>query len=849
MAAPPSYNPTSLIPAAGGTIHAMHGGGGGGEGTAPPGYQGGTLLPQAHATIKAFEGGGVGGGKDEEHKLIAVYAVASLLSEISQNPNEKEVIIFGNPYQLRRNIPNNKFSKDEEKVCELLGIEKATDVLKKDVIVAFYDGVCDTNRPLSMILDCEPIRRIIQSLSKVYLHKLVASRKKGVKDLFEQYERNTIVSVNIAKEQDVMNTIDGQHIYDIICSQNDDKNSTLENYNVIHSSDKGGVINRIYLKKDIKTGNHQPKTDNNAYKSTAVYITYQNVTIANICMSSADDEATQGGFLGSVIQDADIIVGEFDTTKKVYEKSFQGLYTMIITNPLNQNNMIWCKKYEEDNEKIKLEDSKSIDNLLISTIHFVSDPTVAAKIADKATANAVAAAMRASANASRAATNASKAAADASRAAGPTLKTLADVKGDARFSRIPDKIENPSTSGLAPAPDPVLAPAPDPNLDLLYAAFTGVTILTNAETASPKSAPVSPVAVQSAAPSANATVAPPKLAPTASSTAPSSNEAALQAAAKAAANAKAEANALKAQRKSLANEAVAKVEEKASTKATINAFAAAAGITANQAKNAMARGLTPDEAKAAFAPGSPVKNANKLFLNPEPAAVAAAAPSAAPSTNKAVKPVAWDDSNEPNEGSSSVSGSVKRNYEALALGEAEVNELFKNDEKQLYEELKKTPTIKELSDLITSASTGASKPAASKPVVTKTKEKVDELRDIISSSPKTNKLAAIRDDISKLKSVFITAAPFDLPESIEKKLAEYGRQLDKIYGSVNIGNISAKTAEYNKIKVELITFYTMIENSYLSTMGGKRRKSRSKSRKRRSYKKRITYPKRRTRKN
>ena len=97
--------------------------------------------------------------------------------------------------------------------------------------------------------------------------------------------------------------------------------------------------------------------------------------------------------------------------------------------------------------------------------------------------------------------------------------------------------------------------------------------------------------------------------------------------------------------------------------------------------------------------------------------------------------------------------------------------------------------------------------------------------------------------------MFITAAPFDLPESIEKKLAEYGRQLDKIYGSVNIDNISAKTAEYNKIKVELITFYTMIENSYLATMGGKRRKSRSKSRKRRSYKKRITYPKRRTRKN
>ena len=53
------------------------------------------------------------------------------------------------------------------KVLELLGLDGAgvTNVEKREIIQAIYDKKCDTDKSLTMMVNCEPIRRIVQTLA------------------------------------------------------------------------------------------------------------------------------------------------------------------------------------------------------------------------------------------------------------------------------------------------------------------------------------------------------------------------------------------------------------------------------------------------------------------------------------------------------------------------------------------------------------------------------------------------------------------------------------------------------------------------------------------------------------
>ena len=88
----------------------------------------------------------------------------------------KEIILFGTPVQLEnpKQRKNDNFTPAQLTALEKFGLDGPGLSTKEkfDVIQALYDGKCNTDQPMIFLQNCEPIRRIVQSLALNLLEKI-----------------------------------------------------------------------------------------------------------------------------------------------------------------------------------------------------------------------------------------------------------------------------------------------------------------------------------------------------------------------------------------------------------------------------------------------------------------------------------------------------------------------------------------------------------------------------------------------------------------------------------------------------------------------------------------------------
>ena len=215
----------TLLPAAGGMIHAMHGGGG--DGTI---HTAGTLLPAAGGTIQAMHGGGDGtllplaGGtihamSGGDGGFVQTKTGNSMLPHVKApihprsggfKGGQRIITHLGESYTLekppiepreKQKAGPYKKGSPEYKILESLGLEELYKLGDRDglsgiqqeydVLKAIYDGKCNLNSSLGSLTQCEPIRRVIHTLALELKTSLAFSM-----DIFDEADR---AAANAAK--------------------------------------------------------------------------------------------------------------------------------------------------------------------------------------------------------------------------------------------------------------------------------------------------------------------------------------------------------------------------------------------------------------------------------------------------------------------------------------------------------------------------------------------------------------------------------------------------------------------------------------------------------------------------
>jgi exonuclease III len=426
---PAGYQSSSMIPAAGGTIHAMRGGGGG---VPPPGYNSTPLIPQTstHIKISPFEGGGQQGGDettfdDEMAKTLAVAAVVSspevtpastdavttstpastdtvttaatntaattaattaavvtavtavtaaatsnspaALKEINLNGRRLTIGAPGT-WDATMNVP----STPEYEALQWFGVHKTKrNDLKKEILQALYNGICDTNKPLIMALECEPLRRIIQSLAEIQMGNLMAparimSVKAASTDMNEAKLMTFNVFQHLCKAKTAAEYINRSNV-DIVCTQEDTDGSKLNNYNEVKACGGGAETERVYMKNNIANNVDcisVPGIEIDNVRTptrSAVLFSVQGITIANLHLeggqvtdekiftNTAALQAKKLELLEKVLaKHPHIIVGDFNSVyhsddgkkQKVMEEQYKYFSEVVLKRALNDNDKV-----------------------------------------------------------------------------------------------------------------------------------------------------------------------------------------------------------------------------------------------------------------------------------------------------------------------------------------------------------------------------------------------------------------------------------------------------------------------------------------------------------------------------
>ena len=370
--APPGYQSSSMIPAAGGIIHAMRGGG-----IPPPGYNPDSLISLTpKIPIVGFEGGGgertaavTDSAEPFDDDLAKKIAVAAVVSSPATNTNASTSIVtpvidaattavtaattatvviatkeinlngrrltIGAPdtWDATMNVP----STPEYEALKWFGVHKTKrNDLKKEILQALYDGICDTNKPLIMALECEPLRRIIQSLAEIQMGNLMApvrmmSARTASTDMNEAILMTFNVFQHSCQAKKAADYII-QSNADIVCTQEDTDGSKLNNYTEVKSCGGGSETERVYMKNNIATNIEcilVPGISIGTIKTqerSAVLFTVQGVKIANVHLEGgrfADDnlftntaalQAKKLELLNTILsKNPNIIVGDFNS--------------------------------------------------------------------------------------------------------------------------------------------------------------------------------------------------------------------------------------------------------------------------------------------------------------------------------------------------------------------------------------------------------------------------------------------------------------------------------------------------------------------------------------------------------
>ena len=224
--APPGFNPSiSLLPPAGGDINSYKGGffdqdiqiiGGDGpagraasspaavpSGTPPVAEapraprkkpavasNAGPAQPQPTGVPPPANGaaqppvGGPEAPKPEEPKAENAKPEAGTENATTEDAKVKKIVIFGKSLDLEdpRKMNSDVLTSTQVEALKLFGLDgdRVSQKEKRDIIIALFDGKCNTDKPLIFLQNCEPIRRIVQSLALNLLSTLQKTKGPGL---------------------------------------------------------------------------------------------------------------------------------------------------------------------------------------------------------------------------------------------------------------------------------------------------------------------------------------------------------------------------------------------------------------------------------------------------------------------------------------------------------------------------------------------------------------------------------------------------------------------------------------------------------------------------------------------
>ena len=109
------------------------------------------------------------------------------LVENDKNSKTKDIVLFGTSLTLEnpKKMTTDVFSENQNTALKLFGLDGPglSDIQKKSVLQALYDGKCNSDKPLIMLQNCEPIRQIVQSLALNLLEKLQTTNNSDLADI------------------------------------------------------------------------------------------------------------------------------------------------------------------------------------------------------------------------------------------------------------------------------------------------------------------------------------------------------------------------------------------------------------------------------------------------------------------------------------------------------------------------------------------------------------------------------------------------------------------------------------------------------------------------------------------
>jgi len=112
--------------------------------------------------------------------------------------NTKDIIIFGTPLHLEdpRKTDSDTFTESQIEALKLFGLDgdAVKDNEKRKILIALYDGKCNTEKPLIFLEKCEPIRTIVQRLALQLLGNIQSGNTNVLNNI--QKEEQPIVEFN-----------------------------------------------------------------------------------------------------------------------------------------------------------------------------------------------------------------------------------------------------------------------------------------------------------------------------------------------------------------------------------------------------------------------------------------------------------------------------------------------------------------------------------------------------------------------------------------------------------------------------------------------------------------------------
>ena len=103
---------------------------------------------------------------------------------------KKDIVLFGTPLTLEDPSigTGTDFTKYQTEALTLFGLDGPglSNKEKQEVLQALYDGKCNSDKPLGMLVNCEPVRRIVQSLALNLLSKLQSGDKNTTSNISKE---------------------------------------------------------------------------------------------------------------------------------------------------------------------------------------------------------------------------------------------------------------------------------------------------------------------------------------------------------------------------------------------------------------------------------------------------------------------------------------------------------------------------------------------------------------------------------------------------------------------------------------------------------------------------------------